>query len=121
MPARVCCTCLASCYNPRRKTGLRTSTKKCILRIILGSEYESYDYALNLCNIKKLEARKDLICIKFATNAVKHKKFQNWFVPKPRVGMRNQKSYITPIARTERFKKSPIYSLINIINQRSSK
>ena len=93
--------------------------QKSALRIIFGSEYETYDYALNLCNIQKLETRRDLIGSKFATKSVKHKK--NWFVPKPRVGMRNQKSYITPIARTERLKESPIYSLINIMNQRSSK
>ena len=42
------------------------SIQKKVLKIILGGEYRSYEYACKIFNIQSLEVRRDNLCLKFA-------------------------------------------------------
>ena len=53
--------------------------QKCALSIILGNEYLSYKSALEITKIETLALRRKDQTLKFAKNAIKHKKLKNWF------------------------------------------
>ena len=99
--------------------------QKCALHIILGSNYMGYKHALNLIGWENLEERRIKLCEKFARKASKHSKYQNWFcrdIPEPatRVTRTNKKKsnqqYLPVETRTDRFKKSPLPFLTEILN-----
>ena len=54
--------------------------QKCALLIILGDKYESYKNALLTTHLETLEKRREILTLKFAKKAIKHKKFKEWFV-----------------------------------------
>ena len=62
--------------------------------------------------------RREQLCKKNAIKAQKHPKFTNWFkkYKKPFPTRGKSSKYCEIRARTERFKKSPINFLINILN-----
>ena len=91
--------------------------QKTALHIILGSEYKSYSSALKSTGLDKLSERRKKICIKFAKRAQKHSKFSSWFKPNTRTNSRlQQPKFCQPVYRTERFRKSPICYLTNLLN-----
>ena len=93
--------------------------------IILGDNYSSYGDALNLLERDKLSDRRYVICENFVKKAIKHPKYQNWFalntdVP-PNFKTRSDKSsqinmYYPVKTRTDRYSKSPLPYLTNILN-----
>ena len=54
--------------------------QKACLAIILGQGYINYSNALHIASIERLDTRRESLCLKFARNAIKNPKFQNWFV-----------------------------------------
>ena len=99
--------------------------QKCALHIILGANYHSYTDALNQIGCESLEDRRVKLCEKFARKSSKHKKYQNWFCRNRNEGpkfntransgkFKNQ--YIEVKTRTERFKKSPLPYLTELLN-----
>ena len=92
--------------------------QKTALHIILGEGYISYTHALKLTGIDKLSDRRTKICIKFAKRALKHTKFSNWFKHNPKRNLRiKQPKFCPVVSRTERFQKSPIAYLTNLLNE----
>ena len=86
--------------------------------IILGQEYKSYRLALKHLELETLYSRRNKLCKKFAKKSLKNSKFAKWFKP-------YQKSVYTRFLspkfcevyyRTERFRKSPISYLTDILN-----
>merc|ERR1712129_484620 len=86
--------------------------------IILGQEYKSYRLALKHLELETLYSRRNKLCKKFAKKSLKNSIFAKWFKP-------YQKSVYTSFLspkfcevyyRTERFRKSPISYLTDILN-----
>ena len=95
--------------------------QKCVLAVILDSEYLSYNHALEVMSTDTLSDRRHNLCFKFAVKAQKHEKFSNWFSPYDHLGMdtRSKKDALKPVqARTNRFAKSPIAYLTDLLNQK---
>ena len=91
--------------------------QKAVLHIILGDNYKSYSSALKATGLQKLSERRKKLSINFAKSALKSPKFNNWFRINPNQGGRtNQPKFCPAIARTERFRRSPISELINLLN-----
>ena len=91
--------------------------QKAVLHIILGDNYKSYSSALKATGLQKLSERRKKLSVNFAKSALKSPKFNNWFRINPNQGGRtNQPKFCPAIARTERFRRSPISELINLLN-----
>ena len=96
------------------------------LYIILGENYHSYENALELLECEKLSDRRYKLCANFVKKAAKHPQFQNWFCinsdPSPNFETRSDKftsknKYHPIKTRTDRYAKSPLPYLTNILNQ----
>ena len=91
--------------------------QKTVLHIILGDEYSSYTSALRTTGLSKLSDRRRKLSITFAKKARMNSKFSNWFQLNPKRGGRtNQPQFCPAVAKTNRFEKSPISELINLLN-----
>ena len=94
--------------------GLRTGS---VLHIILGNQCTSYSSALKTTGVARLTDRRKKVSINFAKKAQKTAKFSTWFKPNPKTGTRTKQPQFCPaVAKTERFKKSPICELIKLLN-----
>ena len=93
--------------------------QKTALHIILGDQYHSYSSALRTTGLAKLSERRRNICKKFAKKAQKHSKFSKWFRPNPRKEIRlKQPKFCTVVCKKQRFKKSPLSYLTNLLNSK---
>ena len=92
--------------------------QKAAFHIALGEEYTSYAHALNHFNLDSLEQRRKNLCLKFLKKAETHPKHQKWLKKNcVQVNTRQDHSkYCEVLARTERFKKSPLGYLTNLLN-----
>ena len=96
--------------------------QKGALYTIFGDNYGSYKNGLKLANLNTLEARRDKLCSKFAKKAENNTKHKNWFKPKPKICTRQSDvKYCKVIARTHRFKNSPICHLTSVLNNDKKK
>ena len=91
--------------------------QKSFLHIVLGDEYRDYESALKICKLETLKERRQKLCINFAKKAAKHPNHSKWFKVETKPNTRSKKStYCTPIARLQRFSKSPIPYLTSLLN-----
>ena len=92
--------------------------QKAALAIIYGQNYTNYQNALVLSGLVSLADRRNDICLNFAKKAIKHPKYQHWFVKEENsANTRRKKPYLKPVsARTSKFAKSPIAYLTNLLN-----
>ena len=97
--------------------------QKCALYIILGQNYISYSHALDKIGWKKLEQRRIKLCEKFARKASKNSKYQEWFCKTKPTSVKTRNAnkklklqYLPVETRTERYKKSPLPYLTDILN-----
>ena len=100
--------------------------QKSACAIILGENYCSYKSALKKLNMKTLESRRSEICLTFAKKALKNDKFKEWFsvneemepVKRTRYGEAQIIPTLKPVKlRTDRYERSPIPYLTNILNE----
>ena len=93
--------------------------QKSALRIILGQEYRSYNSALKISGMKTLFERRRKLCIKFARKSLRNQKFKHWFKPNTlRTKTRqDQPKFCEVYSRLDRYEKSPISYLTNLLNQ----
>ena len=99
--------------------------QKCALHIIMGDTYIDYENALETLNCETLNTRRVKLCEKFAKKAASNPRFSNWFslntVPPPTIHTRHQRKthskYLPVQARTNRYKKSPLPYLTEILNK----
>ena len=93
--------------------------QKSALHVILGDEYRSYGYALKKLNMETLFVRRQRLCIKFTKKSQEHPKFTKWF--KINQKLNNTRSVPSKLCqlftRTERFRKSPISFMIELLNK----
>ena len=92
--------------------------QKSALSIIMGQEYKSYRSALKKFNLESLFSRRNKLCKKFARKSQRHTKFSKWFKPSTRRTLTRNipKKCCEVYSRTERYKRSPISYLTNILN-----
>ena len=92
--------------------------QKMALRIILGSEYDNYEAALERLDIETLEKRRKDICVKFAKSIEKSDKFSNWLQPTARA-TKTSVRYFIPHVRTKAYQTSPLIYLTELLNSTS--
>ena len=92
--------------------------QRAALHVIFGREYTSYASACEQANLLTLESRRVKLCQKFARKAASNPKHQKWFkMNKKHNKTRIMQPFFCPvIARTDRFRKSPISYLTNLLN-----
>jgi hypothetical protein len=92
--------------------------QKSALYIILGQRYHSYTSALKMTGTHTLFERRRKLCLKFARKSLKSTKFKNWFKPNTRytTTRQDQTEFCEVYSRLERFDKSPISYLTNLLN-----
>ena len=93
--------------------------QKSAFGVILGSHYNTCEEACEKLKMKTLSERRKLLSIKFAVKASKHPVHKTWFVQnqeesKTRV---DKPKYKPVCARTERFLKSAIPYLTDLLNE----
>lgn len=89
--------------------------QKTAFRLILGSNYRGYQNSLATLNLASLIDRRVKICTKFANKTQRNPKYSAWFT-KSTVKTRFSKQFFEYDARTERYRRSPIYYLTSLLN-----
>ena len=110
-----CCIVWHSSLTLQQIATIETIQKRA-LRMILGTQYESYDQALLSCNMISLKARRDELCRKFAAQLFRN--FRDW-LPEARSSrrqLRNGDKLIETRCRTERYRKSAIPYIVRLLN-----
>ena len=92
--------------------------QKVFLHIVMGKQYENYKKALSKTGLSSLSDRRDLLCKKFAVKTQKNPKHTHWFERNIKtVNKRhNNQPFKAPHFKHERFRKSPIAYLTNLLN-----
>jgi hypothetical protein len=92
--------------------------QKAVFAIILGKSYQSYENALVKLSMKKLEERRETLCLKFARKSAKSAHFASWFVPDNKLinTRRIVKQVKEAQTRTARFEKSALPYMTKLLN-----
>ena len=92
--------------------------QKSALAIILGKDYINYENALSLLKLERLCVRRERQCLKFANKSLASEKFSSWFEKDENI--QNTRRLVKPVkpavARTTRFRKSPLPYMTTILN-----
>jgi hypothetical protein len=97
--------------------------QKSFLHIALGNMYINYESAFNKMNLETLKKRRTSSCLNFAVKASKHPKHGKWFnqTDPLKPDTRSLKAdFKPPLCRLQRFAKSPIPYLTNLLNHRGT-
>ena len=104
--------------------------QRCAMYIILGDNYVSYDNALDILECENLDDRRVKLCENFAKKSLKNSRYKSWFCannsPPPTINTRHEATKVhtmfNPImTRTDRFKKSPLPYLTDLLNNIKTK
>ena len=93
--------------------------QKSFAHIVLGDQYVNYLNALQILGLESLKSRRLKICKKFALRSSKHPNHSKWFLKQDTEKTHTRRKslkYKVPFARLDRFKRSPIPYLTNILN-----
>ena len=95
-------------------TSIERVQKGC-LAIIFGQTYINYSNALQVATIERLDTGREGLCLKFARNAIKNPKFQNWFVEDTKVNntRRLKKNLKNVYKGPEDPESQPCHTLLN--------
>ena len=95
--------------------------QKKALAIILANQYLSYEHALTLLNLERLDQRRIELSYKFALKCTQTTRHRSMFPINSnfRPNMRKKKPYLEPYWRTSRYYNSPISYLSSLLNARS--
>ena len=94
--------------------------QKRALRIILSDQYVNYSNALEKSELATLKERRDSLCLKFAELLIR--KFRDWLPEEQSINrrLRHSKRLREFKCRTDRFRSSPLPSLVRLINRHSN-
>ena len=93
--------------------------QKAAVKVIMGNRYIKYKEGLATLRIDNLDKRRQKLCLKFAKNCLKNDKVKGMFPKKIKthtMKIRKNKKYEKCFARTERYKKSTIPYLVDLLN-----
>ena len=86
--------------------------------MILKEYYEGYENALKLLRLEKLKNRRERLCLDFAKKCLRNSKVKSMFpVNEKKRVLRNNSKYLVKFASTERYKKSAIPFMQNLLNE----
>ena len=90
--------------------------QKMAVRVIMGSQYQSYKKSLKTLNIDNLEIRREKLCPSFAKKCLQ--KLKHWFpLSKARnIKTRNTEKYKVSKTSTKRYKNSAIPYMKTLLN-----
>ena len=94
--------------------------QKSAIKMIMGENYKGYKKALDYLNLDTLDERRKELCIRFAKKALKNEKANKMFPlndKRHRMDTRKPEKFKVMKAKTERFKKSAIIYMQNLLNQ----
>ena len=92
--------------------------QKCCLYLIFQEKYVSYDNALKLANLPKLEERRAQLSLKFALKCASNEKTKHMFPLNPTdTHTRNPEKFQVPFAHHNRLKKSAIPEMARQLNE----
>ena len=97
--------------------------QKVATKIILQERYTNYDQALKHLNLDYLTARRDKLCLKFATKCLKHEKTKDMFPLNVQTDhdIRQTQKYHVQFAKTNRLRDSAIPQLQRALNRKTTK
>ena len=96
--------------------------QKSAVKIMMGQKYDEYDEALKYLNLEKLSERRQKLCLSFAKKCIKHEKAKQLFPLNNHIKhLRNNERFKVNFASSERYKKSSIPYMQNLLNQDESK
>ena len=97
--------------------------QKVATKIILKERYTNYDQALKHLNLDYLTARRDKLCLKFATKCLKHEKTKDMFPLNVQTDhdIRQTQKYHVQFANTNRLRDSAIPQLQRALNRKTTK
>ena len=86
--------------------------------MILKSNYESFEKALEILNMETLEKRREKLCLNFAKKSLKSETMKTIFPENEKSSMktRNQERFKVNFANRERYKNSAIPYLQRMLN-----
>ena len=93
--------------------------QKSALHIILGNKFKSYTSALKCLQLDTLFRRRQKLCSTFANKCYKSDKFNDWFKVNDRKTITRQESrkLCDVYSRTQRFERSPISYITELLNR----
>ena len=109
-----------SCTRSRNHTTRPLRVQKSAFAIVLAKNYHTYEEACTTLGMTSLKMRRIQLCKSFAVKSAKHPIHQHWFVKNTAKQINTRKDkpvYKTVNVRTERFLKSAIPYLTNLLNQ----
>ena len=94
--------------------------QKSAIKVILQENYSSYKQGLAQLNIESLASRREQLCLNFAQKCVKSEKLKHMFPLNEKsheMKTRHEGQYKVQFANTERFQKSSIIYMQNLLNE----
>ena len=94
--------------------------QKSAIQVILQENYSSYKQGLAQLNIESLASRREQLCLNFAQKCVKSEKLKHMFPLNEKsheMKTRHEGQYKVQFANTERFQKSSIIYMQNLLNE----
>ena len=116
-----CCVVWHSTLTVQQSTDIENVQKLC-LKVILGQDYESYVDALTLCNLERLDVRREARCLKFGLRSLLHPVHSNLFPVNPHVlstnyHAQNKEHFQVNWARTESYRMSAVPYIQRLLNE----
>ena len=94
------------------------------VRVILGKSYTNYNDGLQKLRLKKLNKRRENICLNFAKKCLKNEKVKNFFKENKNLHRMNKKSkpyFKERFSKTKRFEESAIPYMTRLLNNEYKK
>ena len=91
--------------------------QKTALKIILGESYEEYETALDQCKLKTLDQKREDLCLMFALKCTNVEQHKHLFKLSENPLLHHPTKYETPFCLLERYRKSPIPYLTDLLNR----
>ena len=96
--------------------------QKTCLKVILGSQYEDYQKALEQCGLQPLTERRELRCLQFGLKSLVHPIHSEMFPINPNIlksphNTRNPEHFLVNKARSESYRMSAIPYIQRMLNQ----
>ena len=95
--------------------------QKLSLTIILGQEYQTYEFALECTGLQKLSERRENRCLKFGLQSLLHPENNKMFPVNPQIlenphNTRNTEHFVVNKANSESYRKSAIPYIQRMLN-----
>ena len=98
--------------------------QKAAVKIILKKSYSTYKEALKTLKLETLDMRRTRLCLKFAKNCLKNEKMKKLFPLASKnhsMDTRLKEKFKVNKAHSERYKKSAVPFMQNLLNQEARK